>query len=211
MLSNPLGNVLGKPPLGFLPLDPIGSDLPEKFSTPSLRNSRSLLDSRSSSPSDSDTSGFSSGSDHLSDLIVSLAPGALLCFLGSTEQLSGAASQSPACSGMGGDAGRSCCAHTGTAQGLGERLLMQSFTTSQQYPRIFFSKLILWLFGSVLAALLGYSSSQRDLECLSWCEAGWCLCPDPSREVADPAWTSEELLSLPFIALPICPSQGGFF
>lgn len=76
MLSNPLGNVLGKPPLGFLPLDPIGSDLSEKFSTPALRNSRldsrSLLDSRSSSPSDSDTSGFSSGSDHLSDLIVSL-------------------------------------------------------------------------------------------------------------------------------------------
>jgi len=76
MLSNPLGNVLGKPPLGFLPLDPVGSDLSEKFSTPALRNarldSRSLLDSRSSSPSDSDTSGFSSGSDHLSDLIVSL-------------------------------------------------------------------------------------------------------------------------------------------
>lgn len=78
MLSNPLGNVLGKPPLSFLPLDPIGSDLPEKFSTPSLRSSRSLLDSRSSSPSDSDTSGFSSGSDHLSDLIVSLGPGVLL-------------------------------------------------------------------------------------------------------------------------------------
>ncbi|NWZ43206.1 CPEB1 protein, partial [Brachypodius atriceps] len=81
MLSNPLGNVLGKPPLGFLPLDPIGSDLPEKFSTPSLRNSRSLLDSRSSSPSDSDTSGFSSGSDHLSDLISSLRISPPLPFL----------------------------------------------------------------------------------------------------------------------------------
>lgn len=85
MLSNPLGNVLGKPPLGFLPLDPIGSDLSEKFSTPMLRNtrldSRSLLDSRSSSPSDSDTSGFSSGSDHLSDLIVSLGLAATLWFL----------------------------------------------------------------------------------------------------------------------------------
>lgn len=85
MLSNPLGNVLGKPPLGFLPLDPIGSDLSEKFSTPTLRNSRldsrSLLDSRSSSPSDSDTSGFSSGSDHLSDLIVSLGPARTLWFL----------------------------------------------------------------------------------------------------------------------------------
>ncbi|NXY38273.1 CPEB1 protein, partial [Pomatorhinus ruficollis] len=81
MLNNPLGNVLGKPPLGFLPLDPIGSDLPEKFSTPSLRNSRSLLDSRSSSPSDSDTSGFSSGSDHLSDLISSLRISPPLPFL----------------------------------------------------------------------------------------------------------------------------------
>lgn len=87
MLSNPLGNVLGKPPLGFLPLDPIGSDLSEKFSTPALRNSRldsrSLLDSRSSSPSDSDTSGFSSGSDHLSDLIVSQGPAPAPCSLGS--------------------------------------------------------------------------------------------------------------------------------
>ncbi|XP_053933791.1 cytoplasmic polyadenylation element-binding protein 1 isoform X4 [Cuculus canorus] len=85
MLSNPLGNVLGKPPLGFLPLDPIGSDLSEKFSTPTLRNSRldsrSLLDSRSSSPSDSDTSGFSSGSDHLSDLISSLRISPPLPFL----------------------------------------------------------------------------------------------------------------------------------
>lgn len=85
MLNNPLGNVLGKPPMGFLPLDPIGSDLSEKFSTPTLRSSRldsrSLLDSRSSSPSDSDTSGFSSGSDHLSDLIVSLGPAYAVWFL----------------------------------------------------------------------------------------------------------------------------------
>ncbi|XP_014817101.1 PREDICTED: cytoplasmic polyadenylation element-binding protein 1 isoform X1 [Calidris pugnax] len=85
MLSNPLGNVLGRPPLGFLPLDPIGSDLSEKFSTPTLRSSRldsrSLLDSRSSSPSDSDTSGFSSGSDHLSDLISSLRISPPLPFL----------------------------------------------------------------------------------------------------------------------------------
>ncbi|XP_063202769.1 cytoplasmic polyadenylation element-binding protein 1 isoform X5 [Chroicocephalus ridibundus] len=85
MLNNPLGNVLGKPPMGFLPLDPIGSDLSEKFSTPTLRSSRldsrSLLDSRSSSPSDSDTSGFSSGSDHLSDLISSLRISPPLPFL----------------------------------------------------------------------------------------------------------------------------------
>lgn len=74
MLHNPLSNVLGKPPLSFLPLDPLGSDLVDKFPAPSVRGSRldtrPILDSRSSSPSDSDTSGFSSGSDHLSDLIV---------------------------------------------------------------------------------------------------------------------------------------------
>lgn len=74
MLHNPLGNVLGKPPLSFLPLDPLGSDLVDKFPAPSIRgprlDTRPILDSRSSSPSDSDTSGFSSGSDHLSDLIV---------------------------------------------------------------------------------------------------------------------------------------------
>ncbi|XP_072483886.1 cytoplasmic polyadenylation element-binding protein 1 isoform X1 [Notamacropus eugenii] len=85
MLNNPLGNVLGKPPLGFLPLDPTNSDLMEKFPTPSLRGSRldarPVLDSRSSSPSDSDTSGFSSGSDHLSDLISSLRISPPLPFL----------------------------------------------------------------------------------------------------------------------------------
>ncbi|KAM9063635.1 cytoplasmic polyadenylation element-binding protein 1 isoform 7-T7 [Sarcophilus harrisii] len=85
MLNNPLGNVLGKPPLGFLPLDPTNSDLVEKFPTPSLRGSRldarPVLDSRSSSPSDSDTSGFSSGSDHLSDLISSLRISPPLPFL----------------------------------------------------------------------------------------------------------------------------------
>ncbi|XP_061451438.1 cytoplasmic polyadenylation element-binding protein 1 isoform X2 [Rhineura floridana] len=81
MLSNPLG----KPPLGFLPLDPIGSELTENLPTPlrgsRLDSSRSLLYSRSSSPSDSDTSGFSSGSDHLSDLISSLRISPPLPFL----------------------------------------------------------------------------------------------------------------------------------
>lgn len=79
MLHNPLGSVLGKPPLSFLPLDPLGPDLVDKFPAPSARGSRldtrPILDSRSSSPSDSDTSGFSSGSDHLSDLIVCSLPG----------------------------------------------------------------------------------------------------------------------------------------
>ncbi|XP_054858722.1 cytoplasmic polyadenylation element-binding protein 1 isoform X3 [Eublepharis macularius] len=77
VVLNMLGNPLGKPPLGFLSLDPIGSELMDNLSTPTLRNShldsaRSLLFSRSSSPADSDTSGFSSSSDHLSDLISSL-------------------------------------------------------------------------------------------------------------------------------------------
>ncbi|XP_070619050.1 cytoplasmic polyadenylation element-binding protein 1 isoform X3 [Erythrolamprus reginae] len=82
MLSHPFG----KPSLGFLPLDPIGSELTENLPTPTLRTSRldtsrSLLYSRSSSPSDSDTSGFSSGSDHLSDLISSLRISPPLPFL----------------------------------------------------------------------------------------------------------------------------------
>uniref|UniRef100_G1M6E3 Cytoplasmic polyadenylation element-binding protein 1 n=1 Tax=Ailuropoda melanoleuca TaxID=9646 RepID=G1M6E3_AILME len=88
MLHNPLGSVLGKPPLSFLPLDPLGSDLVDKFPAPSVRGSRldtrPILDSRSSSPSDSDTSGFSSGSDHLSDLISSLRISPPLPFLSLT-------------------------------------------------------------------------------------------------------------------------------
>ncbi|KAG8516384.1 Cytoplasmic polyadenylation element-binding protein 1, partial [Galemys pyrenaicus] len=87
MLHTPLGSVLGKPPLGFLPLDPLGSDL-DKFPAPSARgprlDTRPILDSRSSSPSDSDTSGFSSGSDHLSDLISSLRISPPLPFLSLT-------------------------------------------------------------------------------------------------------------------------------
>ncbi|KAF6078306.1 hypothetical protein HJG60_009156 [Phyllostomus discolor] len=88
MLHNPLGNVLGKSPLGFLPLDPLGADVVDKFPAPSVRSSRldtrPILDSRSSSPSDSDTSGFSSGSDHLSDLISSLRISPPLPFLSLT-------------------------------------------------------------------------------------------------------------------------------
>lgn len=88
MLHNPLGSVLGKPPLSFLPLDPLGSDLVDKFPAPSVRgprlDTRPMLDSRSSSPSDSDTSGFSSGSDHLSDLIVCSSLGSGVAGLGSS-------------------------------------------------------------------------------------------------------------------------------
>ncbi|XP_043410594.1 cytoplasmic polyadenylation element-binding protein 1 isoform X4 [Prionailurus viverrinus] len=101
MLHNPLGNVLGKPPLSFLPLDPLGSDLVDKFPAPSVRGSRldtrPILDSRSSSPSDSDTSGFSSGSDHLSDLISSLRISPPLPFL----SLTGGGARDPLKMGVG--------------------------------------------------------------------------------------------------------------
>ncbi|MEE6514516.1 hypothetical protein FKM82_022717 [Ascaphus truei] len=93
-------SMLGKPPLGLLPMDPIGSDL-EKYPAPHLRgsrlDSRSILDSRSSSPSDSDTSGFSSGSDHLSDLISSLRISPPLPFL----PLGGGVSRDPMKLGIG--------------------------------------------------------------------------------------------------------------
>ena len=76
MLGSPLGNILGRP-LGYPPGEAMGSaaDFLDKF--PGMArmggrlDSRSFLDSRSSSPVDSETSGFSSGSDHLSDLLVS--------------------------------------------------------------------------------------------------------------------------------------------
>lgn len=77
MLNSPLGNILGKPP-GYRPSEPMGTpaDFLEKFPgmarITSRLDSRSFLDSRSSSPADSETSGFSSGSDHISDLLSSL-------------------------------------------------------------------------------------------------------------------------------------------
>ncbi|KAG7283755.1 hypothetical protein CRUP_034379, partial [Coryphaenoides rupestris] len=75
--GNPLGNILGKPP-GYHPSEPMGTpaDFLDKFPgmarITSRLDSRSFLDSRSSSPADSETSGFSSGSDHISDLLSSL-------------------------------------------------------------------------------------------------------------------------------------------
>ncbi|XP_013979405.2 cytoplasmic polyadenylation element-binding protein 1a isoform X2 [Salmo salar] len=61
MLGSPLGQ----------PLEPLGTtDLLAMF--PGLSHGRSFLDSRCSSPADSETSGFSSGSDHLSELLSSL-------------------------------------------------------------------------------------------------------------------------------------------
>ncbi|KAG9341172.1 hypothetical protein JZ751_019611, partial [Albula glossodonta] len=90
VLGSPLGNLLGKP-LGFPAHEPMGaSDFLDKFPGMARMNtrldSRSLLDSRSSSPVDSETSGFSSGSDHLCDLLSSLRISPPLPFLMSNMQ-----------------------------------------------------------------------------------------------------------------------------
>lgn len=77
ILNSPFSSLLGKPP-GYLPPESMSmsADFLEKF--PSMArmanrlDSSSFLDSRSSSPEDSETSGFSSGSDHLCDMLVRL-------------------------------------------------------------------------------------------------------------------------------------------
>uniref|UniRef100_A0A3B5KZS3 RRM domain-containing protein n=1 Tax=Xiphophorus couchianus TaxID=32473 RepID=A0A3B5KZS3_9TELE len=77
MLNNPFSSILGKPP-GYLPHESMNvtADFLEKF--PGMArmvnrlDSSSFLDSRSSSPEDSETSGFSSGSDHLCDVLSNL-------------------------------------------------------------------------------------------------------------------------------------------
>ncbi|TSK19990.1 Cytoplasmic polyadenylation element-binding protein 1 [Bagarius yarrelli] len=73
MLGSPLSQLLNKPQ-GLIPNEPNpgASDFLEKFPALARMHSRSLLGSHSSSPVDSETSGFSSGSDHLSDLLSSL-------------------------------------------------------------------------------------------------------------------------------------------
>ncbi|XP_048825496.1 LOW QUALITY PROTEIN: cytoplasmic polyadenylation element-binding protein 1-like [Brienomyrus brachyistius] len=90
MPSSPLGSILGKP-LGFPFNGPVSTpDFQERFSNMARLSSRleshSLLDSRSSSPVDSETSGFSSGSDHLCDLLSSLRISPPLPFLMSSMQ-----------------------------------------------------------------------------------------------------------------------------
>lgn len=76
MLGSPLSQLRHKP-MGFPSNEAMaGADFLDKFPgmvrmNPRL-DSRSFLDSRSSSPVDSETSGFSSSSDHLSDLLVGL-------------------------------------------------------------------------------------------------------------------------------------------
>ncbi|XP_048376428.1 cytoplasmic polyadenylation element-binding protein 1-like isoform X4 [Stegostoma tigrinum] len=83
LLANPLGAQLTRSAVGFPSLDPIGSNYADQIasSLPKRMDSRSMLDSRSSSPSDSDTSGISSGSDPLSELMSSLRISPPISFL----------------------------------------------------------------------------------------------------------------------------------
>ncbi|XP_034015946.1 cytoplasmic polyadenylation element-binding protein 1-like isoform X4 [Thalassophryne amazonica] len=91
ILNSPLGNILGKPP-SYLPTESMSmtADFLEKFPgmarVANRLDSRSFLDSRSSSPVDSETSGFSSGSDHLCDLLSSLRISPPLPYLQSNMQ-----------------------------------------------------------------------------------------------------------------------------
>ncbi|XP_069758873.1 cytoplasmic polyadenylation element-binding protein 1a isoform X2 [Narcine bancroftii] len=74
LLTNPLSSQLPRTSVGFPSLNPIGSNYVDQFASsfPKRLDHRSVLDCRSSSPSDSDTSGISSGSDPLSELMSSL-------------------------------------------------------------------------------------------------------------------------------------------
>uniref|UniRef100_A0A3Q1G7U2 Cytoplasmic polyadenylation element binding protein 1a n=1 Tax=Acanthochromis polyacanthus TaxID=80966 RepID=A0A3Q1G7U2_9TELE len=91
MLGSPFSSLLGKPP-GYLPPESMSmtADFLEKF--PGMArmanrlDSSSFLDSRSSSPEDSETSGFSSGSDHLCDMLSTLRISPPLPYLASNMQ-----------------------------------------------------------------------------------------------------------------------------
>ncbi|XP_061830854.1 cytoplasmic polyadenylation element-binding protein 1 isoform X3 [Nerophis lumbriciformis] len=91
ILNSPFSSLLGKPP-AYMPTESMGmtADFLEKF--PGMArianrlDSSSFLDSRSSSPEDSETSGFSSGSDHLCDMLSTLRISPPLPYLGSNMQ-----------------------------------------------------------------------------------------------------------------------------
>ncbi|XP_060768043.1 cytoplasmic polyadenylation element-binding protein 1 isoform X2 [Neoarius graeffei] len=87
MLGSPLDQLLNKPQ-GLIMNEPNSgaSDFLEKFPALARMNSRSLLGSHSSSPVDSETSGFSSGSDHLSDLLSSLRISSSMPFMPSMQK-----------------------------------------------------------------------------------------------------------------------------
>ncbi|XP_030635151.1 cytoplasmic polyadenylation element-binding protein 1a, partial [Chanos chanos] len=85
VLGGPFSSPLGNPQILQGPELLGTADLLEKFPSLAYTNpgfeSHSLLDSRSSSPVDSETSGFSSGSDHFCDLLSSLRISPPLPFL----------------------------------------------------------------------------------------------------------------------------------
>ncbi|CAG6020683.1 unnamed protein product [Menidia menidia] len=91
ILNSPFSSILGKPQ-GYLPHESMSmtADFLEKF--PGMArmatrlDSSSFLDSRSSSPEDSETSGFSSGSDHLCDMLSTLRISPPLPYLASNMQ-----------------------------------------------------------------------------------------------------------------------------
>ncbi|KAL2088876.1 hypothetical protein ACEWY4_015775 [Coilia grayii] len=90
LLGSPL-NQLRKKPMDFPATEAMGgADFLDKFPGMARMNprldSRSYMDSRSSSPVDSETSGFSSSSDHLSDLLSSLRISPPLNFVMSNMQ-----------------------------------------------------------------------------------------------------------------------------
>ncbi|KAJ0056745.1 hypothetical protein NL108_014177, partial [Boleophthalmus pectinirostris] len=92
MLNSPFSGILGKPP-GYLCPESMGmtADFLEKFPCMARMashrlDSSSFLDSRSSSPEDSETSGFSSGSDHLCDMLSTLRISPPLPYLTSNIQ-----------------------------------------------------------------------------------------------------------------------------
>ncbi|XP_072321125.1 cytoplasmic polyadenylation element-binding protein 1-like isoform X4 [Eucyclogobius newberryi] len=92
LLNSPFSGILAKSP-GYLCPESMGmtADFLEKFPCMARMASRrldssSFLDSRSSSPEDSETSGFSSGSDHLCDMLSTLRISPPLPYLTSNMQ-----------------------------------------------------------------------------------------------------------------------------
>ncbi|KAJ4946799.1 hypothetical protein JOQ06_008845 [Pogonophryne albipinna] len=91
ILNSPFSSLLGKPP-GYLPQESMSmsADFLEKFPTmariANRLDSSSFLDSRSNSPEDSETSGFSSGSDHLSEMLSTLRISPPLPYMASSMQ-----------------------------------------------------------------------------------------------------------------------------
>ncbi|XP_061565383.1 cytoplasmic polyadenylation element-binding protein 1-like isoform X5 [Cololabis saira] len=91
ILNSPFSSLLEKPP-GYLPHESMSmtADFLEKFPGMARMTNRldssSFLDSRSSSPEDSETSGFSSGSDHLCDMLSTLRISPPLPYMASSMQ-----------------------------------------------------------------------------------------------------------------------------